>query len=78
MAEYRNVSGVDRALALSDWPSPKAVPAGETVVVEDVLADLYDFEQEGVWETVKPSPAQAKRAADAAKKSDKSTGKGEN
>ncbi len=58
MAEFRNVSGEDRYLALPDWINPELVEAGATVSVDDALVysgkgnhlGKYDFAQPGVWE----------------------------
>lgn len=55
MAQFRNVSGQDRHLALPDWFAPKFVEAGGVVDVEDALANAYDFDQPGVWEAVTPA-----------------------
>jgi hypothetical protein len=55
MAQFRNVSGQDRHLALPDWYAPKFVEAGGVVDVEDAVANAYDFNQPGVWEAVAPA-----------------------
>ena len=53
MAEYRNVSGVARHLALPDWPMPRLVEVDGVVFVEDDIAAQYAFDQPGVWEDTK-------------------------
>lgn len=50
MAQFRNVSGVDRNLSLPEWLSPRLVEDGAVVEVSDDLAAKYDFNQPGVWE----------------------------
>lgn len=52
MAQFKNVSGQDRNLALPDWYDHRHVEAGGVVDVEDALAEKYDFDQPGVWELV--------------------------
>ena len=68
MAQFRNVSGSDRHLALPDWYAPKFVEAGGIVDVDDDLVYVapakeedrtpdhhvgkYDFNQPGIWEAV--------------------------
>ena len=60
MAQFRNVSGQDRHLALPDWYAPKFVEAGGVVDVDDALAKTYDFNQPGIWEAVAPdAPAKS-------------------
>lgn len=65
MAEFRNVSGQDRYLALQDWPYAKNVADGETVTVEDDIAVKYDFDQPGVWSVIAAPPVPAPLVADA-------------
>jgi hypothetical protein len=70
MAEFRNVSGQDRYLALPDWVYPRLVAAGDVVNVDDEIASKYDFAQPGVWGDVNATqPADA--AAPAQSKDDK-------
>jgi hypothetical protein len=58
VAQFRNVSGVDRHLALPDWLAPRLVEADAEVEVEDDLAAKYDFNQPGVWESLDaPKPS---------------------
>ncbi len=52
MAQFRNVSGVDRHLALPEYLAPRLVESGGVVDVDDAHAALYDFNQAGVWEAV--------------------------
>ena len=61
MAQFRNVSGVDRHLALPEYLAPRLVEAGAVVDVDDAHAALYDFNQAGVWEAVDaPKPGDDK------------------
>jgi hypothetical protein len=57
MAQYRNVSGSDRNLSLSEWLGPRVVAAGDVIDIDDEVAARYDFAQQGVWETVTAPPA---------------------
>jgi hypothetical protein len=58
VAQFRNVSGVDRHLALPDWLAPRLVEADAEIEVEDDLAAKYDFNQPGVWESLDaPKPS---------------------
>lgn len=50
MAQFRNVSGVDRHLSLPEWLAPRLVEADAVVEVDDDLTAKYDFNQPGVWE----------------------------
>ena len=57
MAQFRNVSGVDRHLSLPEWYAPRLVEAGAVAEVDDDLAAKYDFNQPGVWEWLDAAPA---------------------
>lgn len=52
MAQFKNVSGVDRHLHLPEWFAARLVEDGAVIEVEDDLAAKYDFDQPGVWESV--------------------------
>jgi hypothetical protein len=52
VAQFKNVSGLDRHLALPDWYAPRLVEAGGVVDVADDIAAKYDFDQPGTWEPV--------------------------
>lgn len=58
MAEFRNVSGQDRHLALPEWVGPRVVADGDTVEIDDATAKKYAWDQAGVWEDAnKKAPA---------------------
>ena len=64
MAQFKNVSGLDRDLALPDWFASRFVEAGGVVDVDDALAAKYDFDQPGVWEWLDgPSKSDKKSGA---------------
>jgi hypothetical protein len=52
VAQFRNVSGVDRNLVLPEWLAPRLVEADAVVDVDDDLTAKYDFNQPGVWEQI--------------------------
>ena len=61
MAQFRNVSGVDRSLSLPDWYEARFVEAGAVVEVDDDLAAKYDFNQPGIWEWIEAPKADDKK-----------------
>jgi len=65
VAQFRNVSGVDRHLSLPEWLAPRLVEADAVAEVDDDLAAKYDFNQPGVWERLDgPSAPEVETPAD--------------
>jgi len=62
VAQFRNVSGVDRNLVLPEWLAPRLVEADAVVDVDDDLAAKYDFNQPGVWERIDAPQANDKKS----------------